>query len=120
VSTAATDDAILAAAGRVVEPPRPLPFIFAKRHGVLVRGLTEETADVVLRAGASPLALAEVRRHLRRPLAVERVDAERFEALLRQAYEGGSSAAMDAMGGLEDETDLANLAQEIPEPSDLL
>ncbi len=120
MSTATTDEAIVAATGRVSEPPRPLPFAFAKRHGVLVRGLTDETADVVLRAGASPLALAEVRRHLRRPLTVERVDAERFEALLREAYEGGSSAAMDAMGGLEEETDLGSLAQEIPEPSDLL
>jgi general secretion pathway protein E len=120
VSTAATDEAIIAAAGRVAEPPRPLPFAFAKRHGVLVRGLDDASADIVLRAGASPLVLAEVRRHLRRPLTVERVDAVRFEVLLRQAYEGGSSAAMDAMGGLEEETDLANLAQEIPEPSDLL
>ena len=74
----------------------------------------------MLRAGASPIALAEVRRHLRRPLTVERADADRFEMLLRQAYEGGSSAAMDAMGGLEEDTDLGSLAQEIPEPSDLL
>ena len=104
MSTAATDEAILAATGRVADPPRPLPFVFAKRHGVLVRGFTDEAADVVMRHGASPLALAEVRRHLRRPLTVERVDAERFEVLLRQAYEGGSSAAMDAMGGLEEES----------------
>ncbi len=120
MNTAATSEDILAAAGRVAEPPRPLPFAFAKRSGVLVRGLTEHGADVVVRRDTSPLAVAEVRRHLRRPLVIERVDADRFELLLRQAYEGGSSAAMDAMGGLEEETDLANLAQEIPEPSDLL
>ncbi len=77
-------------------------------------------ADVVVREGASPLALAEVRRHLRRPLQVERVTAERFEALLREAYEAGSGTTMDAMGGFEEETDLADLAQDIPEPSDLL
>jgi len=116
VSTSLTDEAILAAAGRVAEPPRPVPFAFAKRHGVLVRALTEQSADVVMRAGASPIALAEVRRHLRRPLTVERADADRFETLLRQAYEGGSSAAMDAMGGLEEDTDLGSLAQEIPSP----
>jgi general secretion pathway protein E len=120
VSTAATDEAIIAAAGRVVEPPRPLPFSFAKRHGVLVRSIDDEHAAVAVRRGASPHAVAEVRRHLRRPLTIERVDPERFEALLQQAYESGSSAAMDAMGGLGDETDLANLAQDIPEPSDLL
>ena len=120
MNTAVSAETILAAAGRVAEPPRPLPFAFAKRHGVLVRGLSDAGADVVVRGDASPLAVAEVRRHVRRPLLIERVDADRFEVLLRQAYEGGSSATMDAMGGLEDETDLANLAQEIPEPSDLL
>jgi type II secretion system protein E len=120
VSTAATDEAILAAAGRVTDPTRPLPFTFAKRFGVLVRSLSDAEADVVIREGVSPLSVAEVRRHLRRRLKLERVDAERFEVLLREAYEAGSGTAMDAMGGLEGETDLANLAQEIPEPSDLL
>jgi general secretion pathway protein E len=120
VSTAATDEAILAATDRVTDPTRPLPFTFAKRYGVLVRSLSENEADVVIRDGVSPLSVAEVRRHLRRRLRLERVDADRFEVLLREAYEAGSGTAMDAMGGLEEETDLANLAQEIPEPSDLL
>jgi general secretion pathway protein E len=120
VNAAATGEVILAAAGRVAEPPRPLPFTFAKRYGVLVRAITEDGADVVLREGASPLALAEVRRHLRRHLKIERASAEHFETLLRQVYEAGSSATMDAMGGLEEDTDLTHLAQEIPEPSDLL
>jgi general secretion pathway protein E len=120
VNTATTGEAILAAAGRVAEPPRPLPFAFAKRYGVLVRALTDDGADVVLREGASPLALAEVRRHLRRHLRVESAGAEHFEALLRQVYEAGSGATMDAMGGLEEDTDLSHLAQDIPEVSDLL
>ncbi|HVN41842.1 MAG TPA: type II secretion system ATPase GspE [Steroidobacteraceae bacterium] len=120
MGTAATDEAILAAAGRVAEPLRPLPFTFAKRHGVLVRALTEGSAKVVVRDDASAHVVAEVRRHLRRPLELERVDGERFEALLREVYEAGSGTTMDAMGGLEEETDLANLAQDIPEPSDLL
>ncbi len=120
MSTTATDEAILAAAGRVTDPVRPLPFAFAKRHGVMVRDIAEDSADVVVRDGASPLALAEVRRHLRRPLKLERVNVERFDLLLREAYEAGSGTTMDAMGGLDEETDLANLAQDIPEQSDLL
>jgi general secretion pathway protein E len=120
MSTAATDEAILAATGRVGDPHRPLSFAFAKRFGVLVRGLSETSADVVCRTGASPLAVAEVRRHVRRPLQLEHVDVERFDLLLRQVYEAGSNAAMDAMGGLEEEHDLNDLAQDIPEPSDLL
>ncbi len=120
MSTAATDEAIIAAAGRVVEPARPLPFAFAKRHGVLVKSVGDDRVEVAIRKGASPMAVAEVRRHLGRPLTIERLDEGRFETLLQQVYESGSSATMDAMGGLEDETDLANLAQDIPEPSDLL
>ncbi len=42
VNTAATEAAILAAAGRVTDPLRPLPFAFAKRHGVLVRAVADD------------------------------------------------------------------------------
>jgi general secretion pathway protein E len=54
------------------------------------------------------------------PLRLRRVDADAFEDLLRQRFEGGPSTAMQMMGGFEDETDLAHLAQDLPEPSDLL
>jgi general secretion pathway protein E len=120
MSTAATDDAIASATHNVLEPPRPLSFAFAKRYGVMLRALEDDRAEIVFRSGAAPAAIAEVRRHLGRPLRLERVDPERFDLLLRQSYEAGSSAAMDAMGGFEDEADLANLAQDIPEQSDLL
>ena len=83
MSTTATDEAILAAAGRVTDPVRPLPFAFAKRHGVMVRELGDDSADVVVRDGASPLALAEVRRHPRRPLRPERVNARGLRGRLR-------------------------------------
>ena len=47
------------------------------------------------------------------------MEPEAFDALLQQTYEAGSNAAMQ-MEGFEDTTDLAHLAQELPEPSDLL
>ena len=120
VKTAATSEDILAAADRVTDPTRPLPFVFAKRHGVLVRGLTDGNADVVIRADTSPLAVAEVRRLLRRPLMLERVNGERFETLLREAYEGGSGAAMDGWAASRTTPTSRSLAQDLPEPSDLL
>jgi len=58
VSTAATDEAILAATGRVADPLRPLPFPFAKRHGVLVRGFADDSVAVVVPEGASPPSVA--------------------------------------------------------------
>ncbi len=60
-----------------------------------------------------------MRRYLRRSLKLERVPDAQFDELLRQAYEAGSDA-MQAVEGLDDTTDLAHLAQELPEQADLL
>jgi len=98
---------------------RRLSFAFAKRHGVLVKKVVDGHAECVYRVGASPLALAEVRRFLRVPIAIERVDEASFDAMLRESYEAGSDA-MQAVEGFEDTTDLAHLAQELPEQADLL
>ena len=94
-----------------------LPFTFARRHGVLVRGIEAGVADCVYRAPASPVALAEARRYLRLPVKLTVVDSEAFDELLRKTYEGGGESMQI---GLEDTTDLAQLAQELPEQADLL
>jgi general secretion pathway protein E len=107
-------------------PPKPiapvgrLPFAFAKRHGVLVRGVVEGKAQVVYREGAQPSAVAELRRFLGIPLVIERVAESAFDELLRKAYEGGSGEAGQIVEGIEGETDLAGLAEGLPEPSDLM
>ena len=98
---------------------RRLSFAFAKRHGVLVNRVVNGVAECTYRESASPLALAEVRRYLRRSLQLERVPEAEFDALLRRAYEAGSDA-MQAVEGLDDTTDLAHLAQDLPEQADLL
>ena len=98
---------------------RRLSFAFAKRHGVLVNRVVDGIAECVYRDTASPQALAEVRRYLRRSLRLERVPESQFDELLRRAYEAGSDA-MQAVEGLDDTTDLAHLAQDLPEQADLL
>jgi general secretion pathway protein E len=92
-----------------------LPFTFARRHGVLVRGMEAGVADCVYRAPASPMALAEAGRFLRMPVRLTLVDGETFDELLRKTYEGGGESMQ-----LEDTTDLGQLAQELPEQADLL
>ena len=99
---------------------RVLPFSFAKRHGVLIREVTGETADAVYRPGVSPLSLAEARRFAGIPLNLSRVSAEAFDALLQESYEQGSNKAMHMVDGLDDELDLTQVAQELQGPSDLL
>ena len=103
-----------------VAPVGRLPFAFAKRHGVLVRAVADGKAQVVYREGAQPAAVAELRRFLGIPLVIERVAEATFDELLRKAYEGGSGEAGQIVEGIEGETDLAGLAEGLPEPSDLL
>ncbi|MFA5530326.1 MAG: GspE/PulE family protein, partial [Thiohalomonadaceae bacterium] len=96
-----------------------LGFQFAKRHGVFI-GETEDGPRAYYRPGVSLEALSEVRRHAGRSVAFEQVPAERFDALLRQAYENTSTDAMQMMGDLGEDLDLAHIAQAIAEPEDLL
>jgi general secretion pathway protein E len=105
-----------------VEKPvaRALPFSFAKRHGVLIRDIDEGVADTVYRTGTSPLSLAETRRFAGIPLRLTRVTPEAFDGILQQTYEQGSHMAMQMVGDLDEHTDLLQVAQELPEPSDLL
>src|SRR5579883_1802803 len=105
-----------------LKPPAPQPrlsFAFAKRHGILIRSVTDTEAECVYREHAPALALAEVRRFVGRPVKLERVPEAEFDLLLRRVYEAGSDA-MQAVEGLDDTTDLAHLAQELPEQADLL
>ena len=99
---------------------RVLPFSFAKRHGVLIRDFSGGAAHAVYRTGASPLSLAEARRFVGMPLKLTRVTPEAFDGILQQTYEQGSQMAMQMVGDLDENTDLLQVAQELPEPSDLL
>ncbi len=99
---------------------RTLPFSFAKRHGVLIRDISDGRADTIYRTGASPLSLAEARRFAGVPLQLTRVSADAFDAILQQCYEQGSNKAMQMAGDFDGQTDLLQVAQDLPEPSDLL
>jgi general secretion pathway protein E len=103
----------------VTAQERRLSFAFAKRHGVVVTRFVDGVAECACRTDTSPLAIAEVRRYLRTSMKVERVEEPVFDALLRTTYEGGNDASL-AAEGLEEATDLAHLAQELPENADLL
>ncbi|MGD9388798.1 MAG: type II secretion system ATPase GspE [Gammaproteobacteria bacterium] len=121
--------AAAAEAGGTVEPVAPrtpggrgrlLPFAFAKRHGILIISLEDERGEAVCRPDIKPLSVAEARRFARVPLQLREVSEEEFDTRLQQAYESGSNAAMQMAEGLESDTDLSQVAQELPEPSDLL
>ena len=97
---------------------RNLPFAFAKRNGVLFQDREHGVLKAIYRSGTAPLILAEVRRFAGGPVQFTEVDPQAFDARLQAAYESG--AAMTMVEGLDDETDLLAVAQQLPEPSDLI
>ncbi|MCZ6762690.1 MAG: type II secretion system ATPase GspE [Gammaproteobacteria bacterium] len=97
-----------------------LSFSFAKRHGVLIRGIQDGRLDTVCRQDVTPLTLAELGRHFQVPLNLTRVDSDNFDSLLQQTYEAGSNSAMQMVGEFDEDMDLSTVAEQLPEPSDLL
>ena len=104
-------------------PPEPgslrLPFAFARRHGLLVRAQASGQIECLYRTPGTPAAMAEARRLLRVPMTYTPIGAEEFDALLQKTYEAGTES-MQAVEGLEENADLADLAQDLPEQADLL
>ena len=100
--------------------PRRPSFLFAKRHGLLVTG--EESGKVVVlhTPDIDPAAVVELRRFMGRPLKLRAVAPEQFDGLLASTYEQGSNEAMQMMGDLGEDMDLMHVAQQLPEPEDLL
>jgi general secretion pathway protein E len=105
--------------GNEAAPRRP-PFMFAKRHGVLVTGYEGDKAIVVHTEKVAPATLVELRRLVGRPIRLQQIEQEDFDALLANSYEQGSSEAMQMMGDLGEDMDLMHVAQALPEPEDLL
>ncbi len=101
-------------------PQRFLPYTFAKRHGVLIRDIDDQQAEAVYRSGVSPISLAEARRFAGVPLSLTRVSADEFDTSLREFYEQERTNAAQMVDGLDEDFNLSQVAQDLPEPSDLL
>ncbi|MEM9057150.1 MAG: type II secretion system ATPase GspE [Pseudomonadota bacterium] len=99
---------------------RRLPFSFAKRHGILIVESADDRAEAVYRPGLTTTTYSEVRRFAGKPLSLRAVDEEAFDVLLQQAYESGSNQAMQMVEGFDDDSNLLMVANQLPEPSDLL
>ncbi|MDZ7662384.1 type II secretion system ATPase GspE [Thiohalophilus sp.] len=110
--------------------PNSISYSFARQHGLVPLpddvsegDNAEETAGpvrVACRANVHPGAIAELRRHLGQPLMLESVSTEDFETLLRNLYERTSGDAAYAIAGMDEGIDLARVASELGEPTDLM
>ncbi len=97
-----------------------LPYGFARARGALPVRRNGDAVEVWLREDAEPATLAEVRRILKCPLQPYLVPAAQFEQALGQVYGGGENQAATLVDDMEQGMDLQQLAQDIPEVSDLL
>ena len=93
------DDGIVAAAGEASLPVN-IPYGFAKRFGVALLGEQDGHLAVVVREGADPRTLIEVRRFLSRPFDVQFAPADKFDRILSERYAMDGQAAADAAGSL--------------------
>ena len=98
----------------------PIPFSFAKRHGILLTGEFHNGLEAICRANISQQALLEIQRHYGVDLALKQVEDDEFDQRLQQAYENSSSQTMESVENLGDELDLDTIAQALAEPEDLI
>ncbi len=113
-SGAAGDD--LAGAATIA----PLPYLYARDHGVLLLAVDDGVARIGLREGSDAQALLDLRRALALPLAVEPITTADFERKLSEHYAIESSASSMADGIGTDAGDLDSLALGLPTAEDLL
>ncbi|MDD3677195.1 MAG: type II secretion system ATPase GspE [Thauera propionica] len=97
-----------------------LPYGFARSHGVLVRAVHPDHAELVVRDDVGLGALAEARRALGLPLKLQTVARAQFDAQLADAYGGGERNAADVVADVGQEADLEQLMTEMPAVEDLL
>ena len=99
--------------------PVDIPYAFAREHGVLITSRDDDRYAVALRAGADPIALLEVRRHLARPFDVEHVTEGDFARLLSEHYADAGTTDLMA-GAMQIGDGLDGIAGDIPTAEDLL
>lgn len=104
----------------MIRPSGAVPYAFARSNGVAVMQLGSEAAEVAVRKGARPGALAELRRALGVPLRAREVSADEFDKVLATLYGSADGSAATLAGDLAQDLDLSRLLQEIPKVEDLL
>lgn len=98
----------------------PVPYVFAKAHGVVVTALGADGAEVLARHDVGAGALAELRRVLDVPIRAQRVGGGEFDERIASLYDGAGEGAAALADDLAQDLDLSRLLQEIPRVEDLL
>ncbi|GJL81000.1 MAG: type II secretion system protein GspE [marine bacterium B5-7] len=97
-----------------------ISYGFAKNHQVMVIGERDGQLMVLHGPTLQLDTITEIERHFRLPVALQPVDKNEFQRLIRRIYDKGQSAATQMVEKLDEEVDFALLAQELPVTMDLL
>ncbi|TDK28680.1 type II secretion system protein GspE [Luteimonas aestuarii] len=97
-----------------------LPYAFARRHGVLVLDDACDAPVVGLREGGDAQALVEVRRLLGRGLRVETMPVSNFDRRLSELYADAGLDAAARVEGIDADSTLDALLEDLPATADLL
>jgi general secretion pathway protein E len=99
---------------------RQLPYSFAKKHSLLLSAITQESGVISFLDSTPSRALLEAQRFLLVPLHFNKVEEDEFNRLMQTAYEQTSGHAQQMADDLNENIDLNDIAQHLPEPEDLL
>lgn len=94
-----------------------IPYAFARRYGVAV--INEDPLTIACHPETEPQGVLELQRLLGSQFALEQHSTEDFQQILAKGYEQSSDDAAQMMEEMDD-ADLANLAEALNEPEDLL
>ncbi|MBA3581934.1 MAG: type II secretion system ATPase GspE [Gammaproteobacteria bacterium] len=94
-------------------------YSFAKRHGILIDERLPNGVRVLYKKIPTPALMAELNRFIGEPLIFEAA-ANNFDQLLAQRYDRGKEGAQASLDDMGDEMDLAQIAETLSEPEDLL
>lgn len=95
-------------------------YSFAKRYGILVKDSLDDKAAIVYLQKTPSHALFEIRRFIGKPVKFEQTNESTFDALLQATYEQKAGHAQQMVNDLHENLDLADMAQHLPKPEDLL
>src|SRR5690606_38554748 len=106
--------------GRAMTGACPLPYAFAKRHGVLLLGDGDDGARIGLRGDVDADALLEARRVLGPIVAIEELPVPVFDRRLAEAYADAGLEGAVEVEALDRDGGLDAIADGIPAAEDLL
>lgn len=96
-------------------------FGFARKQGATLLDLHQGYARIACRKDCSARILTELRRYFQRPLQIEHYSNTAYDQLLQELYQhGGQHQSLRAESSAEQAESLQQLAEDLPEPQDLL